>query len=83
MRVALLAEQHGYAVLCRVTVTGLPAYDFDFVARVRVGLADNATQYLADCPTFNLAKVGCVHAPKPTCCELVRMRIWSLSIVTC
>ncbi len=36
---------------------GVPAYDFNFVARVRVGLANNETHLLADCPTFDEDKV--------------------------
>ncbi len=45
------------------SLTGLPSYGFDFVARVRVGLADNETHPLSECPMFVEHKVLLPPAP--------------------
>ena len=41
----------------------------NFVARVRVGLADNHTQLLADCPSFDRHKVR--ESPTCSCASFV------------
>ena len=51
---------------------GLPFYEFNFVARVRVGLGDNTTRLLSECPTFVENKARCMltRTPHASCSGL-------------